>query len=477
MEKKYNVALVGLGPHAKRVYMHFLKNLGVKPKLIFDLESQRIEIEKYLEKEKIESKIVIIPDSERDLSQFSEATENKIKSELTDKKITHVIISTEPLSHLVYCNICLDLQLNILLDKPIAAIADVSTSIENAEKLLHIQKKLVERYEKIKMNTKFIIQVQRRWHPGYKYIFEKLKIEMAKYSIPITNIEVYHCDGKWHMPSEYPKLVNHPYKHGYGKLMHSGYHFVDLLTQLVSLNNKYTHHGHDKVTVYSNFTRPSDVIFQINDESRNKLFKSTLFEKKASDIDLSKYGEVDVSSSIKFTKGANIVTIAQLNLLQTGFSRRGWMCLPKDAYKGNGRVRHERINIQIGPIMNIQVHSYQAYEIKDRDIYGKNDVGSVEHFEIHIFRNTDLIGGVPHEKINISDLYDKKHISDFIGYNEQARKKAVEEFLFDNDKKTSSIEDHNDSVQLLSAIYKTLSRDYLGEDPIWEYNKKNSNIF
>ena len=46
--KNLNIALVGLGPHAKRVYLHFLKNLGIEPKLIVDLVSQKSETEKYL---------------------------------------------------------------------------------------------------------------------------------------------------------------------------------------------------------------------------------------------------------------------------------------------------------------------------------------------------------------------------------------------------------------------------------------------
>ena len=35
-------------------------------------------------------------------------------------------------------------------------------------------------------------------------------------------------------------------------------------------------------------------------------------------------------------------------------------------------------------IMNIQVHSYQAYEIKDRGKILNNNVGSVEHFDIKL---------------------------------------------------------------------------------------------
>ena len=37
------------------------------------------------------------------------------------------------------------------------------------------------------------------------------------------------------MPHDYD-IENHPYKYGYGKLFHSGYHFIDLLAEFVKLN-------------------------------------------------------------------------------------------------------------------------------------------------------------------------------------------------------------------------------------------------
>lgn len=50
--------------------------------------------------------------------------------------------------------------------------------------------------------------------------------------------------------------------------------------------------------------------------------------------------------------------------------------------KGNGRVRHETLSLQMGPLMNIQVHSYQAYEIKERKNQSIDHQahGGLEHF-------------------------------------------------------------------------------------------------
>ena len=45
----YNIILVGLGPHAKRIYMNLFKKYRIVPKVIVDLKSKRKEIEEYLE--------------------------------------------------------------------------------------------------------------------------------------------------------------------------------------------------------------------------------------------------------------------------------------------------------------------------------------------------------------------------------------------------------------------------------------------
>jgi hypothetical protein len=40
------------------------------------------------------------------------------------------------------------------------------------------------------------------------------------------------------MPSEYTSREGHPYRYGYGKLVHSGYHFVDLFAWLVFIPSR-----------------------------------------------------------------------------------------------------------------------------------------------------------------------------------------------------------------------------------------------
>ena len=45
---KKNIMLIGLGPHAKRIYIKLLKKHRIIPKLIVDLKSKQEEITDYL---------------------------------------------------------------------------------------------------------------------------------------------------------------------------------------------------------------------------------------------------------------------------------------------------------------------------------------------------------------------------------------------------------------------------------------------
>ena len=130
--------------------------------------------------------------------------------------------------------------------------------------------------------------------------------------------------------------------------------------------------------------------------------------------------------------------------------------MPKDTYKSNGRVRHERLNVQVGPLMNIQVHSYQAYEVKDREKMLNNNVGSVEHFDIYVFRNSELIGGKTFEMLDIATLSEKDKRY-FNRYNEKARENCFVNFLLNIDDSSDLLE-HKASIEITEKAYEVMSK-------------------
>ena len=58
---------------------------------------------------------------------------------------------------------------------------------------------------------------------------------------------------------------NHPYKYGYGKLFHSGYHFIDLLSDLIKINNNLCKtKAITNFNLYSNSFTPKDELGVFN---------------------------------------------------------------------------------------------------------------------------------------------------------------------------------------------------------------------
>lgn len=454
----YNIVLIGLGPHAKRIYMNLFKKYKIIPKVIVDLKSKRKEIEEYLDENDFRNvELYLVEDVKKDAEKLDDLTEKELSDIIKDRNITHAIISTEPKSHFAYAKFFLENDINILMDKPITAPINVNNKLEQALKIKEEYNLLCDLYRKKKDKISFKIQCQRRFHEGYVFIKRTLEEIVREYNIPVTYIDIYHNDGMWNMPSEFFERENHPYKYGYGKLFHSGYHFIDLLAWLLEANRQTKNKQINKAEMYVSTYNPTDFFNVFNNYDYKKILKTNRFETAILRLDeCENFGEIDFHSIINFKQDDRLITNCSINLMQSGFSRRAWSELPKDTYKSNGRVRHERLNIQVGPLMNIQVHSYQAYEIADRNKMCNNNVGSVEHFDIYIFRNSQLIGGKTFEMLDIATLSDKEK-EFFNGYNEKARENCFINFLLNIDD-SSDILEHRVSIEITEKAYEIMSK-------------------
>ena len=373
---KNNIMLIGLGPHAKRIYLNFIKRHNLNLKLVVDLDSNSENILNILKEEKLENtKTYFVKSEEANLKELSKNVKNDLKKLIKKYQITDGIISTEPKAHLAYAKFLIKNNLNILIDKPITSPCNVLNNIKDARKIQEEYLMLKKLYLLHQEKMYFTIQCQRRFHIGYLYVKKLLSEIVNKYKIPITYIDIYHSDGMWNMPSEFLTRENHPYKYGYGKLFHSGYHFIDLLTFILECN-KLDNKEINNATIYSTVFRPSDFFTTIdNDFYKNYLNTNEFYEILNNSSLVSNFGELDFHSMIDFKHNDKIITHCSLNLMQTGFSKRSWTKLPKDTYKANGRVRHERINIHVGPLLNIQIHSYQANQISEKTDISKTDIG------------------------------------------------------------------------------------------------------
>lgn len=464
IKTEIKILLVGLGPHAKRVYMKCFDEYGITPTLIVDLECKKTEIENYLSDRNMNVPVFGIDDKYRDCEELPADVYHELYVLVKKMAISHCIISTEPKAHKAYLLFCLKNHIHILVDKPLTAPKNVINDINKAKQILEDYNVISDLYRKATEQgpLTFQLQCQRRWHNGYKLAHKIVTEMIKKYNIPITSMHITHCDGMWNMPDEFVLRENHPYKYGYGKLFHSGYHFVDLLAWFASANNLIAEKKTDYVEMYASAVTTNDFMHIVNKNDYHNLLQTNKFDNIFNHYDeyhFENYGEVDFNSILTFkNQGKNVMT-ATMNLLQDGFSRRSWSTLPEDTYKANGRVRHEYVNIEIGPLMNIQIHSYQSKEISDR-VVGQYTIGEVEHFNVYIFRNVGLIGGKPMEKYTLQELYDNEEI--LLGFNETARVKAFDEFINCNCD-PNAIYDHKLGMMILSKGYEALCHKQSGQ--------------
>lgn len=93
---------------------------------------------------------------------------------------------------------------------------------------------LVESYSGDKA---FIVNAQRRFLPQFQIVQDLVNEISSKYGMPITSMQSTHSDGQWRLPDEVLKFKYHPLL-GWGKVSHSGYHFIDMASKIVKIHLK-----------------------------------------------------------------------------------------------------------------------------------------------------------------------------------------------------------------------------------------------
>ena len=480
---KINVLLIGLGPHAKRIYYPICerdgKTYNIQLVYAVDLEEKRVDITKYLAKKADTStQVYFIPPQDRTYERLSSTVEEKLNQIVKQFNIKGVIIATEPQVHKMYADWALKWGLSVLMDKPLSIHKNISTDPQIPQKLVTDYQELKSAYLASKRKYKrvlFSLMAQRRWHPAFIKIKSLIAEVFERTNCPVTSIQTFHADGQWRLPSEIVDIDYHGYNQGFGKCSHSGYHFFDIVTWLLEAGES-IEKPIDNVDIFTNFLRPNDFLHQINLKDYQNIFpdfktQNKYPEKKLQNL-FKNYAEIDAFSSFAFKHDDKIQTFANINLAHNSYSQRGWLSVSgKDLYKGNGRLRHENHFIEQGPFQVISFISYQSKEVDPSKTQGLYDVGGEYHLDIHVFRNNSLFPKwKAYEKISIRDLNNKVMTGKSRGHQEDARRQAVVEFFkFLSGEKiiqVSDLLDHERSTKLMSGVYQSAANRFNGKNPV-----------
>ncbi|MCJ1245649.1 hypothetical protein MMC30_002853 [Trapelia coarctata] len=480
---KARFLLVGIGPHAKRTFIKHLNVLNEEGRAelvaAVDVIPNRAKTEEYAALNFPGPELVFVPMFRDPMPKHVAAQLNMIVARL---RVDCVIISAEPECHKAYGLWAISQGLHVIMDKPITTRRHAVTSIDQAAGISDDYNELLTAYEELQTRkpTFFLINSHRRYHPGFYCTYDLIREIQDKTGSPVTNLTSTHCDGLWRLPSEILDQHYHPFKYGYGKVSHSGYHFLDTTYKFMQAGWN-VHKRPDEIEVVSSFLMPNGVIRGFTREEHQRVFGAKEYDSSCQYSDeelrqlMASMGEIDAMLQFSFKQKGDVIAVAHINLQHTGFSRRSWLHHGEnpDLYKGVGRVKHEAHEIRSGPFQTIVIDSRQANDKHDRSKPSTAELGSDNHFEVQTWRNCDVLGEAePLQVYTVADL-DRRYNVQLPGiYSENVKRGILWEsvaYLLDGkplENLSSNLPDHSIPATLMSAAYVSHVRRKNGLNPI-----------
>lgn len=446
---KKGLILIGCGIHAQKNYLQFIKKYGYDLKLIVDTYKAKDRVEKI-----VGSMFVNPPDlyfvepPKRNPQKIKEEDYDWLVNYVNSNNIGFVIISTDPLSHKMYLDWAISLGLNILCEKPLTGYEKLNTSVLLAKKLNYDFEYLVDACRNKK--AKLFLQTQRRYHPVYEFVYSAVKKIILDYGITINYIGIYSGNGIFNSIDEYVSKESHPHNKGYGKLLHSGYHFIDLFCWFADLNTLNKKVGYTEMSAFTDIYSVKDLNDQFEriNKKCKKLSNNSLFKNinNGAINKLDGLGEVDLFTQVVFKSGKSTIINGQLALLQNSTSKRSVSDNNLYNFKNSSAIRKELFIIELGPLYSISVSALQNHNANPIKFWDYNYV-------VTIHRNSDFIKGKAYEEIY---FHNRAADKDFSSLNKKARLKSFQEFLDLRNK--SNLETHKLSINLFSLIQENIAK-------------------
>lgn len=435
-----HVGIVGLGWHAARIHIPWVMGAeGARWTLGLDLESEQAAVLRRLQSRRPET-LVFVGGSPTD--PVDPAALQALEDRRRAGQLDLLLLCTDPLARLPFLTWALERGVDVVVDKPLTAPRSPASHSQVAATLLRDFQAVTDRLSRSEAQVHLL--AQRRWHSGYRVVRDLLSETVRATGVPVTTLHIAHADGMWVHPDEWNR-DHHPYRHRTGKLLHSGYHFVDLASWLLEVSDP-----RDSSMLDFHVRRVSAL------DQQSQLSGQKLLAIGAPSAG-PEHGEVDLHLLGQVVADGVPRSTLSLSLLQNSVSRRQSGGRPSDPYKGAGRIRHESITAQVGPFLNIQVHSYQSHEIRDPDPQVTYGPGHLDHFDIHVTRNP-LLPGPRHEVLQVGRTNP--------GHNEAARVALLDAVLLGVES-SSELSTHARSNRLLAGIYDALDDPHLHGQLMW----------
>ena len=367
------IALVGCGPYARASYLPLLNLFCIQPSLIIELENYDTN----LIDENYKELFYLIPTLCRLGFSSHQKTLADIENKLISEKITHLILSSEPIAHFDYLVLCNKLGISCLCDKPIIAVPNIALN-HDALDLLRNQHKILQKLYEDKNSPLLTFNLGRRFQPEYQNILMQVRNFSEKNNSIPDLLNIFYSGGNWYMPNEYITREGHPFKYGYGMMFHSGFHFVDFIATYLDTIMKATNDTIISWNVFCSVESPQAQMFRMGKMQSLLNNDPTILDEKIA------LGETSIFFTIKFFTRNKKSTQVRLEMNTCGLSGRLSPELPIDNFRGSGRLTQEIITISSSPELFIHftdLHNHNNSKI-ETIIYHRKDSEIISEDEL-----------------------------------------------------------------------------------------------
>jgi len=480
--------LIGAGYHAKDIHLPYLGSMEREGRInlaaIVDLETVLTEIIEHTNSLGLQTSSYIgVPPFSGD--RLPDELAQRLKQTVESCGINAVIITVPPEVHKAYTMWALDMGLDILLDKPITTRSHAGRELTEAIGIYQDYQDILARYRQIQStkDTALTVHTPRRYHPAFRKMLALLEEIRDRTHWPVSSIYSIHCDGGWRLPAEWVDIDNHGCNQGIGVISHSGYHIIDIACQFM-LAGTVSEKLPDRLAIFTSFVNAPGVLQQMSEEDYVRIFPDYRDVAHYTEDELHErcadFGEMDAFVSIDLLRGGTCIGHMTIEDLHNSCLQRNHV-LPnlRDLYKGMGRLNHEYHSIEQGPFQNIQMHAYQSKSPQVGSDETDYAVGGNNHRDIHVFRNSNMLGGERYQKTSMDELI---KLSPGGSVNRIVEYSVVEEFVryLHGEVKLaelrSNIDTHWLPVAIMSGIYAAYANRSAGRYPIATVDLHNRQI-
>ncbi len=324
---------------------------------VVDLESQRDSISERVEQLEFEPEVLHYLDDDSEAA-IRKSFVSFFYGFIEKHHSIRVYIATEVRAHEFYLRFFSERGIPTLVEKPV--FAPMSSGRFRANLLSSTLSEIVNLSGD--SSDSHSVMTLSRYHRIYNDLYiNPLARLVDTWKAPVTSLHLRHSGGVWNRQAEYDWREDHPYKYGYGMMMHGAYHYVDLAAQILNLNRSALGDVAFRFCAKAYTASPTDQWCRVPKQASAMLGDDDPNWGTAHTAP-HQFGETDLVATFRVitVPDYRVVTLGTMAFEQTTPSIRSWGEFPNGLYNKNGRSSMVDIETQLSVIHASHVRVYDV---------------------------------------------------------------------------------------------------------------------